>query len=241
MERKAVSKKNRFEVFKRDSFTCQYCGKSAPNIVLEIDHIIPVSKGGDNKILNLITSCFDCNRGKSNRQLNDDTIVTKQQQQAKLLQERKSQIEMMAKWQMSLLDNEFELSNKFNEFWGKLTNHSLTDSGLSKIKIIINKHGFNKACEFAKKSYSQYSDDINKAFNYIPKLINSENMPKDLKEAYYLRGVLKNRLYYVDDYKSLNMLRELLVDYEYSYIYNLCSNVRNWTGFINAFNDLVGE
>jgi len=33
-ERKTISKKIRFEVFKRDSFTCQYCGKSAPEIIL---------------------------------------------------------------------------------------------------------------------------------------------------------------------------------------------------------------
>ena len=66
-KRKNLSKSVRFEVFKRDSFTCQYCGKSAPDVVLEVDHIIPVSKGGDNDISNLITSCFECNRGKSNK------------------------------------------------------------------------------------------------------------------------------------------------------------------------------
>jgi len=47
-ERKALSKKVRFEVFKRDSFTFQYCGKSAPAMILEVDHLKPVSKDGDN-------------------------------------------------------------------------------------------------------------------------------------------------------------------------------------------------
>ena len=47
-ERKPLSKKIRFEVFKRDSFTCQYCGKSALDVVLELDHIKPVAKGGSN-------------------------------------------------------------------------------------------------------------------------------------------------------------------------------------------------
>ena len=41
-KRKSLSKKIRFEVFKRDKFTCQYCGKTAPNVVLEVDHIEPV-------------------------------------------------------------------------------------------------------------------------------------------------------------------------------------------------------
>jgi hypothetical protein len=70
MKRKSISKKVRFEIFKRDSFICQYCGGKPPKIPLEIDHIIAVSKGGENDDFNLITSCFDCNRGKSNKDLN---------------------------------------------------------------------------------------------------------------------------------------------------------------------------
>ena len=45
-KRVAIPKSIRFEVFKRDSFTCQYCGESAPNVILNVDHIYPVSKGG---------------------------------------------------------------------------------------------------------------------------------------------------------------------------------------------------
>jgi hypothetical protein len=62
--RKAISKKVRFEIFKRDGFCCAYCGKRPPQTTLEVDHINPVVNGGDNSIDNLITSCFDCNRGK---------------------------------------------------------------------------------------------------------------------------------------------------------------------------------
>jgi hypothetical protein len=65
----AITKKIRFEVFKRDGFTCQYCGKHPPETTLEIDHIKPKSKNGSDDINNLITSCFDCNRGKSNIEL----------------------------------------------------------------------------------------------------------------------------------------------------------------------------
>ena len=65
-ERKSVSTRRRFEIFKRDGFTCQYCGKRPPNTILHLDHIIPVSKGGTNQTENLITACIDCNLGKSN-------------------------------------------------------------------------------------------------------------------------------------------------------------------------------
>lgn len=62
-----VGKSVRFDVFARDSFTCQYCGRRPPDVVLELDHIHPVSKGGDNHEINLITSCFPCNRGKRDK------------------------------------------------------------------------------------------------------------------------------------------------------------------------------
>jgi hypothetical protein len=65
----------RFEIFKRDAFTCQYCGKKPPEALLEVDHIVPVAKGGGNEETNLITSCLECNRGKSARPLGEITPV----------------------------------------------------------------------------------------------------------------------------------------------------------------------
>jgi len=67
--RKPIGNKLRFEIFKRDLFSCQYCGKTPPNTILEIDHIVPVIKNGTNDVDNLITSCFECNRGKSKNEL----------------------------------------------------------------------------------------------------------------------------------------------------------------------------
>lgn len=67
--RRAISKKVRFEIFWRDNFTCRYCGCKPPDVILEVDHIEPVSLGGSCEFENLLTSCFDCNRGKSNRRL----------------------------------------------------------------------------------------------------------------------------------------------------------------------------
>jgi hypothetical protein len=59
-----MSLKTRFDVFKRDDFTCRYCGRKTPSVVLQVDHVIPVAEGGDNEIENLVTSCFECNNGK---------------------------------------------------------------------------------------------------------------------------------------------------------------------------------
>ena len=49
----------------RDKFTCQYCGRTPQNGArLQIDHILPRSKGGLDTKENLITSCQECNLGK---------------------------------------------------------------------------------------------------------------------------------------------------------------------------------
>jgi len=60
------SKKQRFTIFERDNYRCVICGRSSKDgVVLEIDHIIPKSKGGIAVISNGATLCRDCNRGKS--------------------------------------------------------------------------------------------------------------------------------------------------------------------------------
>lgn len=90
-ERKALSKKSRFEVFKRDSFVCQYCGRHPPDAILVVDHIKPVADGGANDPDNLITACFDCNSGKGARALS--AIPMSVAEKAAVLREHEAQIE----------------------------------------------------------------------------------------------------------------------------------------------------
>ena len=59
----------RFQILKRDR-VCQLCGNTKNDERLEVDHIVPRSKGGTNDPSNLQVLCAPCNRGKSNR---DDT------------------------------------------------------------------------------------------------------------------------------------------------------------------------
>jgi hypothetical protein len=65
MKGRSLSRRLRFEVFKRDGFVCQYCGVSPPEAVLEVDHVEPVVEGGTDEMDNLVTACFACNRGKA--------------------------------------------------------------------------------------------------------------------------------------------------------------------------------
>lgn len=88
----AISPKLRFEVFKRDGFTCQYCGRKTPVVVLEVDHVVPRAEGGTDEIENLVTSCWECNRGKGKGLLDDRAPVTDMHDQAVLMLEREMQL-----------------------------------------------------------------------------------------------------------------------------------------------------
>jgi hypothetical protein len=71
-QRMLMTKKMRESIKNRDNFTCCNCGNSTykePNLLLEIDHIIPVTKGGCTIEENLQTLCWKCNRSKSNKVL----------------------------------------------------------------------------------------------------------------------------------------------------------------------------
>lgn len=89
----ALSVRTRFEVFKRDEFTCRYCGRRSPEVVLQVDHIVPVCNGGSDDQINLTTSCWECNSGKSGVPLNE--VITGEDPHDRAIEvlERKRQIE----------------------------------------------------------------------------------------------------------------------------------------------------
>lgn len=77
-QRALMTNKLREFIKKRDNYTCCSCGNSVhtePNLLLEIDHIIPVSKGGCTIEENLQTLCWKCNRAKSNKMLNENLTL----------------------------------------------------------------------------------------------------------------------------------------------------------------------
>ena len=129
-ERKGLSKKTRFEVFKRDKFTCQYCGRMSPDVILEVDHIKPVAEGGTNEMINLITACRDCNRGKGKVKLSDDAELKKQQEQLAELAEKREQLQMMMEWRTELAELQQEEVDAIADYWENANGlFSLTDQG----------------------------------------------------------------------------------------------------------------
>jgi hypothetical protein len=203
-QRKPISPKLRFEVFKRDNFTCQYCGKKAPDVILNVDHIHPVKHGGDNKIVNLITSCLECNQGKGKRKLSDDSELSKQHKQLELLNERRKQLEMMMKWRVELMKSQNDevdiLANYLNQKFN--CGFFLNELGKSKLKEYLKRATFARLLELVDETYESMSSSIIK-FGANQKtfeigwsilrakfLVEYSTIPERKK---YLRGILYNR------------------------------------------------
>lgn len=62
--REPISNMLRHQVWRRDDFRCVYCHRSINEVELEVDHVLPVCRGGTNALSNLQTLCVDCNRRK---------------------------------------------------------------------------------------------------------------------------------------------------------------------------------
>ena len=65
-----------YEVKKKYNYTCLACRQQEPNIILSLDHVIPISKGGSNTIANIQPLCHPCNCSKR-----DKTTDYRQEQQ----------------------------------------------------------------------------------------------------------------------------------------------------------------
>lgn len=164
-ERKTISKTLRFEVFKRDSFTCQYCGRSAPDVILEVDHIVPVAEGGQNEIMNLVTSCRDCNRGKGKRELSDDTILKKQKAQLDDLNERREQLEMMVAWKQGLAQIMQSQVEAIEQLFYHAYGREFTETGWKQMRNLIRKYGFDEVYTSTEIAIDKYPADV--AFDKI--------------------------------------------------------------------------
>ena len=66
---------NREKIFERDEFKCHYCNKQLTRFTATLDHITPVSRGGDHSFDNLVTACLHCNSRRGNRPVMDAIIA----------------------------------------------------------------------------------------------------------------------------------------------------------------------
>lgn len=244
----------RFEVFKRDSFTCQYCGAKAPDVLLEIDHIEPVARGGTNDLLNLITSCVACNAGKSDRRLSDTTVLDKQRQQLEDLQERKEQIEMMFQWQKGLINLDDHVTDELADLWSSLLNEEfrLNETGLEGLRKLKSRFDVSEiisAMKIAVDSYVLYEDDaptpasVQNAWSKVGGICINRRRDKidpSASKIRYILGILNNRLHYFDEYRASARLNEAVAfGASLESLQRHAKIVSNWSQWISDVEEFV--
>lgn len=192
-KRKPLTKKLRFEVFKRDNFTCQYCGRMSPDVILEVDHIIPVAEGGDNDILNLVTSCKDCNRGKGKRRISNNNELKLQQEQLKELAVKREQLQMMLDWRNELLEFENTQIENVESILSQRTGHSFTEKGKVTIGKLIKRYGLSTVCEamdiYIDNCYVSDKTGFSRDFDYISSVCYNKEKQKSNPNTYLINKV----------------------------------------------------
>jgi len=184
-KRKSTGKRLRFEVFKRDHFTCQYCGAQPPDAVLVADHITPVASGGGNEMENLITACETCNQGKAHKPLTEKSI----RPDADLMYlETQQEIAELQRFQAAKAKRDAALAavaEQFEDTWTTYANGAIDWQPARSITLsLITKYG----AEITEEAYADVASKISSGYikTYGDKWLR------------YLYAVARNR--YIDQY-----------------------------------------
>lgn len=145
MGRTNLSKKARFEIFKRDGFACKYCG-ATPNVSpLQVDHIHPVAEGGSSEPDNLITACVPCNQGKGKRTLGDKMVPIGTATEAQ--REQAEQIRTWAAMQRDVAEAKQEIKSDGVELWEKIVGKRCPPNVAGAMTGLLVEFGYAKLVE----------------------------------------------------------------------------------------------
>lgn len=247
--RKSLSKKTRFEVFKRDGFTCQYCGRMAPDVVLEVDHITPVASGGDNDLMNLVTSCQDCNRGKGKRNLSSKDEIKAQQAQLKELSKKREQLQMLIEWRKELESIEDMQVDMVQDIFYKLTGCVLSDSLRKIVSKYIKKYGINEVFEsshiYIESYYDSDSNSFTRGFSTIGGICFNRDRQKKDKSVYWINKIayaVNKKFHYVDKWKVRSMLAgKIGSEEDCDYILEIVNESSSWSDLRDSLLDLEAK
>lgn len=252
-KRKAISKTVRFEVFKRDRFTCQYCGAKAPDVVLHVDHIHPVADDGAHDILNFVTACADCNGGKGARKLDDRSAVERQRVQIEELQERREQLEMMLAWrdaeQTDATDIVEEIAERIGDRGGFVPN----ESGRADIRRWLKKFTLPEVLTALDESFDHYMKFTGNepdmaawgvAFSKIPVFASMNRQAVDrphLPRLLYIQGILRKRC--EEPYENFVDRLEGCIEKGWStdHLEEAAKQARSWGDLVRHLNKLAED
>lgn len=249
--RQPVSKKMRFEVFKRDKFTCQYCGAKAPEVVLHADHIRPVADGGDSDILNLVTACAACNGGKGARLLDDSSAVERQRVQIEELEDRREQLEMMLAWRDQAQSEAVDVVDAISERIADRGGFYPNESGKADIRKWLKKFTLAELLAALDESFDHYMKFSGEkpimeawgvAFKKIPVFANMARQAIDnpnLPRLLYIQGILRNRC--EEPYENYVERLQQCVDHNWSVadLEEVAKQSYSWADMVSRLNKIA--
>ena len=238
-----ISPQLRFEVFKRDAFTCQDCGRTTPNVVLYVGYKISPEKGGTTELDNLITRCYECFEEKPLERLS----------------ERREQLEMMIEWKNGWKTYKEDSRDHVVEYiHSKIEGYTLKTKAKQNVANALKKYGVPKVLdiidEAAEKSLKYDSEDnlikdsVEEFVNNIHKFLYVDSQPPIRQKMLYVCGICNNRFQYWNRQKGLELLEDyasalrkhgyseaaLIKDFDEEVIPNTkrCNNWSEWSGLI---------
>ncbi|NOU07113.1 MAG: HNH endonuclease [Hyphomicrobiaceae bacterium] len=255
MTRQALTKSVRFEVFKRDSFRCQYCGSEAPSAVLHVDHIEAVANGGTNDITNLITACSACNLGKSDKPLSENTAVEKSRNQMEELQERREQLQLMMEWRKGLRSVGDDTLDGLVSYWkNRAHGFNVTLSGQQVLEKLLRKYTIDEICvamDAAAVGYLKFDEkdkptweSVGLAFAKIGGVCRVNKASKDnpdVPRLLYIRGILRNRIPgYFSPHQAMDWLKAARSwDVSIEDLADIARRIKNWSQFTAAIREAI--
>ena len=211
MSRPPISPKLRFEILKRDNWTCRYCGANAPEFKLVIDHLIPVKAGGTDDYFNLVVACFDCNAGKSARKLDDHSI---ERQQTQITQEFASEVsrqaEVAGRYQEAMRQQAIN-ARALREMWLYKTGENLGHAWDPVLDKWLRVFGYGLLADCVQEVALRGRDILDVA-RFAAVTFADEKQP-GMKQCYLMRGrIMKKFAFYRWDFENRALLLKFLAD-----------------------------
>ena len=189
--------------------------------------------------------------------LSDKSLVSKQRKQLQELSEKREQLKMMMEWREELLKLDDEKVNYLVKRFETAAKCNLTKLGINDFSKLLKKFPFEMILDAIDASTTQYlvidrenkdkytNVSLNKAFSYVEKICrckqSDEKFP-EMKELYYIRGILRNRVSYCNEHKALRFLLDAYrLGIEIEDLKSIAKEVRNWTEFKERMEEIVGE
>ncbi len=247
-KRESLGKRTRFDIFKRDAFTCQYCGRRATDVVLQVDHIKPVCDGGGSDRDNLITSCTDCNSGKGGRPLTSTETVAAKRKQLEGLESRREQLAMMCDWEKELRqmreDELNELVTMWNAYTPGLHLNEAGRQGLRQVRVRFSIAEVIAAIPIAAETYLKYdggsvtSSSVSLALGKLGGICfvrSREEEDPHAKRMYYIKAIVRSRCDYFVEHRANRDIQDALHDgVSPSDLEEAAKSIRNWTEWQEA-------